>query len=236
MRDFHSVISAQAGVKEAGGLLLLDRSDHLLDADRGGCIHAKAIVSRCCTGGAGDDTKRAPGRGAGSGESERRRSAFSVHEGGYSLRYLERPQWPEAERPAPVQVLHQFVRDTTSIKFNLVPFCALIPRRSLKRRIQPVATVVDRPDREPVGHRTGCRGKLLVATHQGRIGSCGLALETGLGARVSPGANADSPLPGVEGASQPCYWSVRPLRLERRHGPVKPSCLHQRVATSQDCR
>jgi hypothetical protein len=68
------------------------------------------------------------------------------HEGCESLADLYRAQRAEANRPGTAELLLKGMRNPSLSQRLDVPVGALVATRALKRGIQPVASVVERPD------------------------------------------------------------------------------------------
>jgi hypothetical protein len=91
--------------------------------------------------------------------------------------YLHGAQRPEPQRPAAVELLAEGMGDIAVGQLLPVKLCSLVSRRSLESRIEAVATVINGPDRKPVGDRAGLDRKSLVLVHLTQIGSRTRALE-----------------------------------------------------------
>ena len=82
----------------------------------------------------------------------------SVDERGQRLGDLDRGQRPEAQRPATVELLAKGVLHAMAFELGDVGVGALVARGALEGRVEAVAAIVHRPDRQPIGYRSGLHG------------------------------------------------------------------------------
>jgi len=72
-------------------------------------------------------------------------------------------QRPESERPPVTELLTERMRNAALLQGPNVSLGSLVSGKSLEACVKPVASVVHRPDRQPVRHRTALHGQVALA-------------------------------------------------------------------------
>jgi len=120
----------------------------------------------------------------------------SVNERPQSGSYVGRAEWSEAQRPSPAELLPEGVGHPASLQLLLMMLGTLVSGCALEGGVEPVAAVVDGPDRELVGNRARFHRKAFGNAHEVLIGATGFALEPADGTPTNyrPGGEASPAL------------------------------------------
>jgi len=86
----------------------------------------------------------------------------SVDERRQSGGYVGSTEWSEAQRPSATDLLPEGVGNPASLKLLLMILGTLVSGCALEGRVEPVAAIVDGPDRELVGDRAAFTGRRSV--------------------------------------------------------------------------
>jgi hypothetical protein len=89
----------------------------------------------------------------------------SIHERRQRAGDFHRAERAKPQSPAAIKLLTEAVLHAPASELRLVVLGTFVSRDSLEGRVKSIATVINRPDRDSIGNRSGLDGKVRVRAH-----------------------------------------------------------------------